>query len=74
MLPIFAGWPLCPLLPRTDVELHTVFGRALELPRIDEPSAEEVAAWHATYVRELTALYDEHKAQFGYGTRSLHIE
>ena len=24
VLPVFAGWPFLPLLPRTDVELHTV--------------------------------------------------
>ena len=74
VLPVFAGFPLCPLLPRTSVELHTVFGKALHLPRIDEPSREDVDAWHAKYVAALKELYEEHKAQFGYGDRELQIE
>jgi len=74
VLPIFAGWPFLPLLPRTDVELHTVLGKALHLPRIDAPTKEDVEKWHAIYVRELRSLYDEHKAQFGYADRELHIE
>merc|ERR1712232_616463 len=74
ILPIFAGCWFCPLLPRTDVELHTVFGKALSFPRIDEPSAEDIEKWHAIYMRELEALYEEHKAQFGYADRKLQIE
>ena len=74
VLPIFAGSWFCPLLPRTDVELHTVMGKALHLPRIDEPTKEDVDHWHAMYIKELEALYAEHKAQFGYGTRELQIE
>ena len=73
VLPIFAGFPLCPLLPRTDVPLHSVLGAALELPRIDDPSKEDVERWHAAYMRALEQLFDEHKAQFGYGDRKLNF-
>ena len=73
VLPVFAGWPFCPLLPRTDVELHTVLGKALHLPRIDAPTKDDVDKWHAVYVRELRSLYDEHKAQFGYAERKLKL-
>ena len=74
VLPIFAGCWFCPLLPRMDVELHTVLGKALHFPRIDAPTSADVEKWHATYVRELEALYEEHKAQFGYAGRKLQIE
>jgi 2-acylglycerol O-acyltransferase 2 len=74
ILPLFAGCWFCPLLPRTDVELHTVVGKALSLPRIDEPSAEDIEKWHGIYMVELEALYEEHKAQFGYAGRKLYIE
>ena len=47
MLPIFYGHWCCPLLPRTDVPLNTVLGKALVLPRIEEPTKEDVARWHA---------------------------
>ena len=49
-------------------------GKALHFPRIDEPKEADVNKWHAIYVKELEALYEEHKAQFGYGGRSLQIE
>jgi len=74
VLPVFWGSRFCPLLPRSDVELHTVLGKALHLPRIDEPTKEEVEKWHATYVSALRALYEEHKVQFGYSGRELQIE
>ena len=57
--------------PRRDVPLHTVFGKALVLPRLDDPTAEQVAEWHATYMRELEDLFESHKAQFGYADRKL---
>ena len=71
VLPVFCGSWFFPLLPRRDVPLHTVFGKALVLPRLDDPTAEQVAEWHATYMRELEDLYESHKAQFGYADRKL---
>ena len=72
VLPIFWGTWFFPLLPSRRVNgIHTVLGKALELPRVDEPTAEQVAEWHATYMRELEALFERHKAQFGYADRKL---
>ena len=71
VLPIFWGTWFFPLLPRRDVPLHTVFGKALHLPKIENPTAAQVAEWHATYMRELEDLFDRHKGQFGYGDRML---
>jgi len=71
VLPIFAGHWLVPLLPRPDVALNTVLGKAIKLPRIEDPSPELVAKWHAIYIAELEALYEAHKEQFGYGDRKL---
>ncbi|CAN0469539.1 unnamed protein product, partial [Ectocarpus sp. 8 AP-2014] len=39
----------CPLLPRR-VKLMTVFGEPLALPKIEQPSPEDVDKWHAAYV------------------------
>ncbi|MFC0289691.1 hypothetical protein, partial [Kaistia hirudinis] len=61
VLPIFWGTWFFPLLPRRDVPLHTVFGKALHLPKIENPTAAQVAEWHATYMRELEDLFDRHK-------------
>ena len=74
VVPIFWGdcwW--CPWLPRRDVPIHTVLGEPLQLPRITEPTDEEVAHWHAQYIERLTALFDRHKARFGYADRELEI-
>lgn len=71
VLPIFCGSWFCPLLPRRDVPLHTVFGKALVLPKIEDPTPEQVETWHATYMRELEAVFERHKAQFGYEDRKI---
>ncbi|CAB1118819.1 unnamed protein product [Ectocarpus sp. CCAP 1310/34] len=53
----------CPLLPRR-VKLMTVFGEPLALPKIEQPSPEDVDKWHAAYVEELKALHGRHKAKY----------
>ena len=73
VLPLFAGHWLCPLLPRSDVSLNTVLGKAIHLPQIDEPTKEDVDTWHAVYIEELEKVYDEHKSQFGFGDRNLKL-
>ncbi|EOD36447.1 hypothetical protein EMIHUDRAFT_226507 [Emiliania huxleyi CCMP1516] len=65
VVPLFYGAWWCPLLPRADVAVHTVVGAPLQLPRIAEPTAEQVTAYHALYVEALTRLFDDHKARFG---------
>mmetsp|Transcript_33266 Transcript_33266/g.74770 ORF Transcript_33266/g.74770 Transcript_33266/m.74770 type:complete len:334 (+) Transcript_33266:49-1050(+) len=70
VVPVFWGRSLCPLLPRGG-GLHTVYGRALQLPQISDPSTEELIRWHAVYVDALVSLFDEYKHRFGYGDREL---
>ena len=73
VVPLFYGAWWCPLLPRADVAVHTVVGAPLQLPRIAEPTAEQVTAYHALYVEALTRLFDDHKARFGYAHRRLEV-
>jgi len=61
---MFGHWA-CPLLPRAGVSLVTCVGRPLQLPKIAEPTKEDVAAAHAQYVAALQATFDEHKAAAG---------
>mmetsp|Transcript_266 Transcript_266/g.903 ORF Transcript_266/g.903 Transcript_266/m.903 type:complete len:375 (-) Transcript_266:173-1297(-) len=61
----FFGSPLMPLFPRMDVGLVTVVGKAIEFPRIEEPSKEEVFMWHKKYCDALVALFEEHKREAG---------
>ena len=38
-----------------------------------EPTSEELDKGHALFVKELTALFDEHKTRLGYGDRTLEV-
>ncbi|CAM9885235.1 unnamed protein product [Scytosiphon promiscuus] len=64
-LPGVCPWGLwwCPLLPRR-VNLMTVFGKPLVLPKLETPSTEDVDKWHTAYVEELKALHGRHKAKY----------
>nr|XP_012591697.1 acyl-CoA wax alcohol acyltransferase 2 isoform X2 [Microcebus murinus]XP_012591698.1 acyl-CoA wax alcohol acyltransferase 2 isoform X2 [Microcebus murinus]XP_012591699.1 acyl-CoA wax alcohol acyltransferase 2 isoform X2 [Microcebus murinus]XP_012591700.1 acyl-CoA wax alcohol acyltransferase 2 isoform X2 [Microcebus murinus]XP_020140704.1 acyl-CoA wax alcohol acyltransferase 2 isoform X2 [Microcebus murinus]XP_020140705.1 acyl-CoA wax alcohol acyltransferase 2 isoform X2 [Microcebus murinus] len=43
----------------------TVVGEPLPLPKIENPSQETVAKYHALYIDALRKLFDEHKTKFG---------
>ncbi|XP_071276096.1 2-acylglycerol O-acyltransferase 2-like isoform X2 [Agelaius tricolor] len=45
--------------------IHTVVGAPLELPRVPDPSAEQVQLWHRRYRERLRELFEEHKGEFG---------
>jgi hypothetical protein len=74
VLPIFWGprWYM-PILPRSDIPLHTVVGSPLKLPLIANPTDAEVAKYHQEYINKLTEIFDTYKHQFGYGERSLEV-
>lgn len=73
VLPIFRGRWWCPLLPRSDAELNTVFGEVLQLPCIKDPTPEDVAEWHEKYIDALTHVFDTHKGKFGFADRQLEV-
>lgn len=53
------GHPLLPLAPRK-IPLRIVCGAPLELPKISNPSEEDISTHHARYVAALEALYYRH--------------
>ena len=53
--------------------LETVVGNPFRLPKIAEPSQEEIDKWHAIYVERLVDLFERNKAKFGYGERELEL-
>ncbi|KAF4684914.1 hypothetical protein FOZ60_007158 [Perkinsus olseni] len=54
------GHWLCPILPRRE-KLRIVYGTPLHLPRIPNPTQEEVDKYHAMYIEKVRDLYDEYK-------------
>lgn len=67
------GWAACPLLPRRDGGLYLVVGKPLRLPKVAEPTPEELDKYHAQYVEALVALFDRNKEHFACGQASLEV-
>ncbi|KAG2767373.1 hypothetical protein PC129_g2922 [Phytophthora cactorum] len=61
---LFFGRPECFYLPRTDVDLITVVGKPLILPRIDHPTKEDIREHHEQYVATLQELFDRYKGVY----------
>lgn len=61
---LFFGRPECFYLPRTDVDLITVVGKPIALPRIEHPTKEDVRKYHGLYVTALQHLFDQHKGVY----------
>lgn len=53
----------CGLLPHRH-PLRTVVGPPLSLPRLEEPSQEDVDAWHGAYCSLLQGLYEGYRGRF----------
>lgn len=69
-VPSYSG--ICGFLARR-VPNDLVLGEPLELQCVKpgEPTDGEVQAAHAAYIEALRKLFDDHKAEFGYGDRQL---
>mmetsp|Transcript_18204 Transcript_18204/g.42365 ORF Transcript_18204/g.42365 Transcript_18204/m.42365 type:complete len:395 (-) Transcript_18204:122-1306(-) len=70
---LFMGMKFLPLMPFPEAELVTVVGRPLILPKIEEPTAEEVDLWHSKYVEALVTTFNEHKAKAGKPNATLEV-
>jgi hypothetical protein len=55
------GYQFLPLLPRPDAELHIVVGEPIVLPKIENPTKEEVLKWHKKYSDALKRIFEENK-------------
>jgi hypothetical protein len=49
------------VFPGTNVDLLTVIGKPLVLPKINKPSVEDVEKYHKIYINELVGLYNRYK-------------
>jgi hypothetical protein len=55
------GHPFFPLVPKPTVELMICVGAPLVLPKIENPTKEDVQKWHGKYVAALTGIFEEYK-------------
>ncbi|KAL0587548.1 hypothetical protein ABG067_002844 [Albugo candida] len=55
----------CPLLPSSGIRLITVVGKPLLLPKISQPTDQDVQNFHAKYIQALQSLFDSNKAKYG---------
>ena len=72
-IPGVLPWGAPGLLPHSTHGMHTVFGAPLRLPRIAQPTLEDVRLWHGRYTQTLVALFDRNKARFGQPDAQLEI-
>jgi 2-acylglycerol O-acyltransferase 2 len=69
------GNPLCPLLPKPNAEIHIVVGEHLVLPKIEQPTKEDVFKWHQKYITSLTKLFEDHKEEaYGAEAKTMKLE
>ncbi|KAG8580788.1 hypothetical protein GDO81_007413 [Engystomops pustulosus] len=45
--------------------INTVVGKPIPVPKIENPSEQQVDTYHALYVKSLQELFNDHKEQFG---------
>jgi 2-acylglycerol O-acyltransferase 2 len=64
------GLPAAPFKRPLDI----VIGQPIYFDRCPEPTNEQVIEAHQKYMDALQALFDKHKAEFGYGDRVLQLQ
>ena len=62
-VPALVPWGslLLPLLPRGNVDMRIVVGAPIALPKIENPTKDDVKKWHDKYVAALVKLFEDHK-------------
>ena len=52
------------VLPYDNCDIMVVCDEPLQLPKIENPSREQVDLWHGKYVAALVGLFDEYKGRY----------
>lgn len=61
----FFGNPFLWFMPLKSARLRTYVGEAIEFPKIDNPTKEDIDKWHKAYVEGLEALFNAKKVEAG---------
>eukprot|EP01126_Amoeba_proteus_P058315 TRINITY_DN7511_c0_g2_i8.p1 TRINITY_DN7511_c0_g2~~TRINITY_DN7511_c0_g2_i8.p1 ORF type:complete len:284 (-),score=42.92 TRINITY_DN7511_c0_g2_i8:130-981(-) len=50
--------------------IHTVVGKPIHLPKIDNPSSEDIDKWHSLYMKGLVEVYETYKDEYAKDRKS----
>lgn len=56
-------------MPHNDLDITIVVGKRIDLPKIDNPSEEEVRKYHEIYIKSLTELFYKYNEIYGDGNK-----
>lgn len=68
-LPMGRTW-LVPFLPKSVKLIHCV-GKPIEVPKVANPTQEQIDEYHDMYIAGLKAVFEENKASCGYANANL---
>lgn len=51
-------------LPNNDLDMVAIIGKPFALPKIENPTAEDVDKYHALYIEKLQALFNKYKGKY----------
>ena len=61
-------------MPNDGISCVTVVGGALELPKIESPTRDNVDFWHKQYMERLQDLFDKTKKKYAYEGEAATLE
>lgn len=53
------------IFPRIDIDVCACIGKAIQFPKIENPSQDDIDSYHKLYVQKLKELFDRYKNQYG---------
>lgn len=56
-------WSPFGILPRRDISIRTVIGKAIKLPKLERIRSEDIEMYHKIYVDALVELHDKYSGE-----------
>mmetsp|Transcript_67139 Transcript_67139/g.212532 ORF Transcript_67139/g.212532 Transcript_67139/m.212532 type:complete len:96 (+) Transcript_67139:2386-2673(+) len=63
-IPCVIFWGYAGFMPDPSLEITVVVGKGIELPKIPQPTVEEVDRWHGVYIKALEATFYKHAPKY----------
>lgn len=57
-------WSKYGMFPDIESEIRTVVGKPIELPKLENPTDEQINCYHEIYIEKLTNLYEKYAVKF----------